>query len=104
MSAAPAPSERRYTEFVGDRDRPRRNRRRRGGGRAGLRTLYFSVASVWGCVLGAAGVALAVTRAGIRPGLDGTMLAMLGGAGILSIAGGALASRAYREAAQRRRR
>jgi len=65
--------------------------------------VYFSLASIWGCLLGAAALAVAVARSGHRPGVDGQLLAALSGACVLSVVGGAVVAKAYREAANRRR-
>ena len=66
--------------------------------------LFFSLASIWGCLLGATGLAVAmVWSEGARPELRGSTLGVLLGACALSVVGAAVAARAYREAASRRR-
>ena len=66
--------------------------------------LYFSIASLWGFLVGSA-VVLACLVAGDTPFRLGSLTALaLTGAGVLALVGGVVSSFAYREAARRRSR
>jgi len=87
---------------------PRRRRRRQRPGasaarvkRRRIRTVYFTLASVWGFVTGTVAI-LGVLSASGRPlTLEPKSGAVLGLATLVALLGGAVAARAYREVADR---
>lgn len=81
------------------------SRRTNSGYRSSYRTLrlfYFYLAALWGFVAGVAGLAVALALVGspveLQPMLIATLLPFAG----FALAGGAVASIAYREARRRR--
>ena len=111
MASAPATDSNLFSDAFDERDlaprpgrgrRPRRSPRRKSGGRGRLRLFYFAIASIWGCILGAAALAIAAAWSGAAPGLDLPTVVALTGACALSVGGGIVAAKAYREAARRR--
>ena len=82
---------------------PRRRHRDSVGQRRqkGLRVIYFSMAAIWGCVAGSAGVlAVAASRGQRLPFSSGLAIAV-GLALLAAVAGGLVSSMAYREARKR---
>ena len=87
---------------------PRRRRRRkrtsssssrRVGGR--VRFVYFSLASLWGCLAGTGAVVIALRSREAMPSLDGkTMLSLLAALAV-SIIGAAIVAAAYYSASRR---
>lgn len=69
----------------------------------GLRVAYFSVAAVWGFIIGVAGllVTLQVEGQVVRPGLDAVLYLVLALA--IAVGGGFVIAGAYQEAKRRRR-
>jgi hypothetical protein len=68
-----------------------------------LRLTYFSIAAVWGFLIGAAAILGAVSLAELafRPDLTTAVLIAL--AAVAAIVGGLVTARAYRDAASRSR-
>jgi hypothetical protein len=85
------------------RDRTKRRRRTyRSRGRDGLRAVYFSFAALWGFVTGTGAIVVVLSEVG-RPIIPGHRWAiLLLTAGVVALAGGLVASVAYRDAAGRR--
>jgi len=67
-----------------------------------LRLFYFYLAALWGFVIGIAGFAVAMALAGSPVGLHPTLILTLVPFAGFAVAGGAVASIAYREARRRR--
>ena len=67
------------------------------------RHLFFSLASLWGYLLGIGVLAVAQTRGGAQVRLDGTLALWLAVGSLLGMAGGIVAAGAYREARRRSR-
>jgi hypothetical protein len=67
-----------------------------------LRLFYFYIAALWGFVAGVAGVAVALALAGNPLGVHPTLIVALVPFAGFAVAGGAVASIAYREARRRR--
>lgn len=68
-----------------------------------LRSVYFSLASVWGFGVGVVSLVAAVTLKGNRVSVGAGELAILGSALALAVAGGFIAAAAYRDARRRSR-
>jgi len=60
--------------------------------------VYFALASTWGFLSGTVGLLIVSGMVGRPLGLKPVVLSALGIAGVLAIAGGAVAARAYRDA------
>ena len=71
-------------------------------GRDRLRALYFSIAALWGFLIGTGAIVVVLSEVGrpIRPGAGWAALLLT--AGVVALAGGLVASVAYRDAAGRR--
>ena len=68
-----------------------------------LRLLYFTLASLWGFLVGTAGLLIGFSSRGVPLDLGPVAILALSAASILAVVGGMIASRAYSEAARRRR-
>ena len=91
--ATPSPSRPgRRSRRPSDRDQRRR-----------LRLLYFTLASLWGFLIGTAGLLIGISSRGVPLDLGPVAVLALSAASILAVSGGMIASRAYREASRRRR-
>ena len=88
------------------RSRTRRRRHRRRGQRTKtenrLQLAYFSLASLWGFVAGTAAILALLAVIGRPLGLSTAASTAIGGAALISVFGGFLASRGYRDAVNRR--
>ncbi len=83
---------------------PRRRRRRQGRGqRDRLRVVYFSLASLWGFLMGTVTLLFGFTLGGKRLDMSPVAIVAMSAAIVVAIVGGIVASRAYREATRRRR-
>lgn len=67
-----------------------------------LRLFYFYLAALWGFVIGVAGLAVGLALAGSPIGLQPALILTLVPFAGFALAGGAIASIAYREARRRR--
>ena len=88
-------------------DRPRRRRRSRRAAsnnsqRRRLRLVYFSLASLWGFLIGTATLLFGFSLGGVRVDLSPAAIIAMSAAVILAVVGGGVASRAYREASRRK--
>ncbi len=93
-------------ETANDEYRPRRRRKRiRSSGsrqrRRRIRLIYFSLASLWGFLIGAAAVLVAPKVLESMEGMTTMVPWVLAASSVLALAGGGFASRAYREAVGR---
>ena len=68
------------------------------GRHALLRRIYFASASLWGFMLGMGFLAVALSAGGSEVPKDLKTLGMVAGGTVLSIIGGLVAAKAYREA------
>jgi hypothetical protein len=68
-----------------------------------LRTLYFSLAALWGFLAGTGAVLIALTTVGRPAGLAARGLIFVAGAAVLAVVGGLVAAAAYRSASRRYR-
>jgi hypothetical protein len=66
-----------------------------------MRSLYFSLAALWGFLIGSGALLIGFSATGARLHLGGGPLAALAAASILAVVGGMVAARAYREATRR---
>ena len=85
---------------------PNRRARRTSSNRAQrrkLRLIYFSLAALWGFLIGTAAVLFGLSLGGISLDLSPGTIVALAVSSILAVVGGMIASRAYREATRRRR-
>jgi len=85
--------------------RPRRRSRRAVANRNQRRRLqfvYFSLASLWGFLLGTVALLFGFSLTGRRLDLSPVAIVAMSAAVLLAVVGGMVASRAYREAARRR--
>ena len=91
--------------------RPSSPRRRRQSRRAAanrtqrrrLQLVYFSLASLWGFLIGTVALLFGFSLAGRRLELSPVAIVALSASIILAVVGGMVASRAYREASRRGR-
>jgi hypothetical protein len=89
-------------------ENPQRRRRRsrraaaNNSQRGRLRLFYFSLASLWGFLIGTATLLYGFSLAGTRLDLSPAAIIAMSVAVILAVVGGVVASRAYREASRRR--
>ncbi|MCH7780292.1 MAG: hypothetical protein IH848_05540 [Acidobacteria bacterium] len=67
------------------------------------RLVYFSLASLWGFLIGTATLLYGFSLAGHRLELSPVAIVAMSAAIVLAVAGGVVASRAYREASRRGR-
>ena len=74
-----------------------RNQRRR------LRLVYFSLASLWGFLVGTVTLLFGFSLSGRRLELSPVAIVAMSAAIVLAVVGGMVASRAYREASRRDR-
>ena len=74
-----------------------RNQRRR------LRLVYFSLASLWGFLMGTVTLLFGFSLSGRRLELSPVAIVAMSAAIVLAVVGGMVASRAYREASRRDR-
>ena len=84
--------------------RPRRQSRRATASRSQrhrLQLVYFSLASLWGFLLGTAALLFGLSLTGRRLDLSPVAIVAMSAAVILAVVGGMVASRAYREASRR---
>ena len=98
-------------EDSGDNDRHKRRRRRRRkreqgksrvlGGRT--RLFYFSMASLWGCLVGTGAVVIVLRLRDAMPSLDGQVMLSLAAALVFCLAGAGIVSAAYYSATRRGR-
>jgi len=72
------------------------NQRRR------LRLIYFSLASLWGFLIGTATLLFGLSLEGTRLDLSPAAIIAMSAAVVLAVVGGIVAARAYREAARRK--
>jgi hypothetical protein len=83
-------------------DHPVRARRRRSSTRKDtrgrLRKLYFCLAAAWGFLIGTGAVLVGLAALGRPLHLGPVLAVVLGAAGVLAVAGGLIASIAYRDA------
>ncbi len=94
-----------------DTARPSTPRRRRHSRRAAasrtqrrrLQLVYFSLASLWGFLIGTVALLFGFSLAGRRLELSPVALVTLSASIVLAVVGGMVASRAYREASRRGR-
>lgn len=87
---------------------PRRRRQSRRAAsnrsqRRRLRLVYFSLASLWGFLMGTVTILFGFTLGGRRLELSPVAIVAMSAAIVLAIVGGMVASRAYREASRRDR-
>ena len=68
-----------------------------------MRLFYFYLAALWGFGTGTAGLAIALSLTGTPVDFNGALMLTLLPFGGFALAGGAIASVAYREARHRRR-
>jgi len=90
------------SEYSGEDAGSRRARRTVRSSYRSLRLFYFYIAAVWGFVIGVAGLAVALALAGSPVGLHPMLIVTLVPFAGFALAGGAVASIAYREARRRR--
>ena len=84
----------------------RRNSRKatsNGSQRSRLRVVYFSLASLWGFLIGTATLLFGFSLGGRRLELSPVAIVAMCAAVVLAVVGGVVASRAYREASRRGR-
>ena len=94
------------TTIPASRPRRRRKSRQASAGRTQRRRLqlvYFSLASLWGFLIGTVTLLFGFSLAGNRLDLSPVAIIAMSGAILLAIVGGMVASRAYREASRRNR-
>ena len=105
-STNPSPG-RSALETVEPSARPRRKNSRQAGAsshqRRWRRLVYFSLASLWGFLIGTATLLYGFSLAGHRLELSPVAIVALSASIILAVVGGLVASRAYREASRRGR-
>ncbi len=68
-----------------------------------LRLVYFSLASLWGFLIGTATLLFGFSLGGRRLELSPVAIVAMSAAVVLAVVGGVVASRAYREASRRGR-
>ena len=68
-----------------------------------LRLVYFSMASLWGFLIGTVALLFGFSLAGRRLELSPVAIVALSASIVLAVVGGMVASRAYREASRRGR-
>ena len=68
-----------------------------------LRLAYFSLASLWGFLIGTASLLYGFSLGGRRLELSPVAIVTMSVAALAAVVGGMIASRAYREAARRQR-
>jgi hypothetical protein len=90
------------SEYSGRGAGSRRTQRSYRSSYRSLRLFYFYLAALWGFVIGVAGLAVALALVGSPVGLQPMLVAVLVPFAGFALAGGAVASVAYREARRRR--
>ena len=71
--------------------------------RSRLRMVFFSLASLWGFLIGTVSLLVGVSLGGRSLNLSPVAIVTLSGATVLAVVGGLIASRAYLEATRRNR-
>lgn len=104
MPASAPASQKTRAEYTEPRRSQRGSTRRnstRSQSRRRLRVLFFSLAAIWGYVVGGASLAAVLAVTGRFFALDGWSLLLLVGCAGIAIGGGLVTAAAYREARRR---